>query len=172
MSIDTVLGLLNAKPSSTPRSLPLASKPFDKEVLDPSGLLVDSVVVAVRVRVSSRGSVVGRSLGVALRRGDVEVDVLSGDGAGLGVLGTVDVVLLQHDLLLVSGQLGHLLGDQGGSSVGQVGSSEDDVDLRQFTTTGLRVEQPDEGEGDGVLDSEQEEGPTADRCSYEAAHMR
>ena len=118
------------------------------------------------------GGVVGRSLRVALRRGDLEVDVLSSDGTGLGILGTVDVVLLQHDLLLVSGQLRHLLGDQGGSSVGQVSSSEDQVDLGQFTTTGLGVEQPDEGEGDGVLDSEQEEGPTADRSSYEEARMR
>ena len=104
---------------------------------------------------------------VALRRGDIEVDVLSGDGTGLGIIGTVDVVLLQHDFLLVGSQLRHLLGDQGGTTVGQMGSGEDQVDLGQFTTTGLGVEQPDERESDGVLDGKEEEGPSTDRSSYE-----
>ena len=104
---------------------------------------------------------------VALRRGDIEVDVLSGDGTGLGIIGTVDVVLLQHDFLLVGSQLRHLLGDQGRSTVGQMGSSEDQVDLGQFTTTGLGVEQPDERESDGVLDGKEEKGPSTNRSSCE-----
>lgn len=160
MSIDTVPGYSYAKPSNTPHSLPLGILMVRK--LDTSGLLVDGVAVVIRV---ASGSVVGAGLGFALRRGDVEIDVLSGDGTSLGVLGTVDVVLLQHDLLLVSGKLGKLLGDQGGTSVGQMGSGEDQVDLGQFTTTGLGVEDPDEREGDGVLDGEEEEGPTTDRGS-------
>lgn len=62
----------------------------------------------------------------------------------------------------MAGQCWHFIGDQGGSSSSQVCVRKDDVDFSQFSTSGFRVEDPDDGEEDAVGESEEQEGVCAD----------
>jgi hypothetical protein len=140
----------------------MSSKPLYVNSLDPHRLLVHGLIPVDR---RNPGTVSRTLVNIDVGRGNVEVDVLLGDTTGLGVLGSVNVHTLQHDGLLVSGKRRKLLGDEGRTTTGKMGTGEDDIDLGQVTSSGLGVEQPDEREGDTVLNSEQEESPRSDRGS-------
>lgn len=74
----------------------------------------------------------------------------------------MDIVSVLEDGDLVASQCWHFIRDQGRSSSSQVCVRKDDVDFGQFSSSGFRVEDPDDGEEDAVGESEEQEGVCAD----------
>lgn len=75
----------------------------------------------------------------------------------------MDVVPLGHGVNLVVGKFGQFSGDQGRSSLGDVGMGEEYVQFLERPAGGLGVEEPDEGQKDHIGDGEDQEGVGADR---------
>ena len=150
MSIDTV-----SSSKSCCSDLSTYSQGDGVATLYPRHLFVDSVAIRIRADTGGGFETFTLTLGGGLGGRDLEVNVFPSDSTTLSVGRSMDVVLLHQSFLLVGSKLGHLFGDQCGSSVGQVGTSEDEVDLGKLTTAGLRIKQPYKGKSDCVLHCEQ-----------------
>jgi len=128
----------------------LKTMPFDSHLL--RGLLVESRTGVVRSNGrSSPGGVPGRADGallpveVAIRGWQSGVGLTGVEGCairaiGLGIRGAaVDVVSLGHRSDLVVGELRQLLGNDGGSSFGEVGVGENDIEFFQSSGRQLTI---------------------------------
>lgn len=108
------------------------------------------------------GAVTGDVARVSRGKGGIGVTGVGGCAEGLGItVVVVDVVTLGHDINLVLSKHGHLLGDDGGSTLGQVRMSEQYVKLLKCTAGSLGVVEVDNGKEEAVGDGEEEESPRA-----------
>lgn len=71
-----------------------------------------------------------------------QIDVFSVDTTSLRIEGTVDIVLLLHDLDLGVGKRRHFFGNESWSPLSQITVSKDDVELVERASFCLRIEDP------------------------------